>query len=230
LFLFCLTMEPVYARLRQAVGEEGVVYTYSDDSYILAPKEQMAVVLAKAPGIFGKVGLRLGYGPGKTELMLPQGCSKDEFPFPLDDSAALAPQIVEGLTSCLGVPRHFCNDPVFLHDAMQKMGGAHDMLLDLTKKIADEDPFVALRLLHTRGISKFGHVQSAVPPDVAKDFARERDEAITTTFATIMQSPTTETSTHALPVGAGGTGLTSLEAHIAGGYIGAFFRIAGPLQ
>ena len=49
------------------------MYTYSDDSYILAPKENMAVVLEQAPVIFGKVGLRLGYGPGKTELILPQG-------------------------------------------------------------------------------------------------------------------------------------------------------------
>ncbi len=37
-------------------------------------------------------------------------------------------------------------------------------------------------------------------------------------------------STHTLPVGAGGAGLTSLEAHAVGGYLGAFFRIAGPLQ
>ncbi len=44
MFLFCLTMEPVYARLREAVGAEGVLYTYSDDSYVLAPKEDMAVV------------------------------------------------------------------------------------------------------------------------------------------------------------------------------------------
>jgi hypothetical protein len=47
-------MEPVYARLRQAAGEEGVVYTYSDDSYILAPTEQMAVVLEEAPGFSGR--------------------------------------------------------------------------------------------------------------------------------------------------------------------------------
>jgi len=34
-----------------------------------------------------------------------------------------------------------------MHDAMRKMGGVHDRLLDLTKEIADEDPFAALRLL-----------------------------------------------------------------------------------
>ena len=200
LFVFCLTMELVYERLRQATGEEGVVYTYSDDSYILAPKEQMAVVLEEAPGIFGKVGLRLGYGPGKTKLILPQECSKEEFPFPLDNPTAPNLQVVTGFKFCLGVPRHFSNDPVFLHDAMQKMGGAHDMLLDLTEEIADEDPFAALRLLQTCGISKFGHVLSVVTPAMAQDFARERDEAITATFSTIQQSPTTETSTHALPV------------------------------
>ena len=113
---------------------------------------------------------------------------------------------------------------------MQKMDGAHDRLLDLTEEIADEDPFAALRLLQTCGISKFGHVLSAVPPNLAKNFARERDEAIGATFATIQQSPTTENSTHDLSVGAGGAGLTSLEAHAACGYIGALFRIARPLQ
>jgi hypothetical protein len=113
---------------------------------------------------------------------------------------------------------------------MQKMGAAHDRLLDLTEEIADEDPFAALRLLQTCAIFKFGHVLSVVPPDKARDFARERDEAIAATFATIQQSPTAENSTHTLPIGAGGAGLTSLEDHAAGGYIGAFFRIAGPLQ
>jgi len=69
-------MRPIYARLRDAVGEEGVLYTYCDDSYLLAPVEQMATVLHKAPKIFGKVGLRIGYGPGKTELILPRECSR----------------------------------------------------------------------------------------------------------------------------------------------------------
>ena len=135
--------------------------------------------------ISGKMGLRLGYGPGKTELILPKNCTRDEFPYPLDDPEIPAPQVVAGFQSCLGVPRHFSNDPIFLSDAMQKMGGAHDRLLDLTEEIADEDPFAALRLLQTCAISKFGHVLSAVPPDLAKDFARDRDEAIASMFATI---------------------------------------------
>jgi len=76
MFLFCITMEPVYAKMRTVVGDEGVLYTYCDDSYMLAPADQMATTLQHALGIFVKVGLRLGYGPGKTELILQKGCSR----------------------------------------------------------------------------------------------------------------------------------------------------------
>ncbi len=134
-------MEPVYASLRTAVGEEGVLYTYYDEV------EQMAIALHHAPGIFKKVGLGLGYGPGKTELMLPGGCAREDFPFPLDDPDTAAPQVVEGFKSCLGVPMHFENDPDFIHAALLKMGVTHDRLLDLIEEVADEDPFAALRLL-----------------------------------------------------------------------------------
>jgi hypothetical protein len=110
------------------------------------------------------------------------------------------------------------------------MGVAHDRLLDFTEEVSDEDPFAALRLLQTCGIQRFGHVLSAVPPDLVREFAAPRDETISSTFATIHQSPASEDSTHTLPVGAGGAGLTSLAAHAEGIYTGAFFRIARPLQ
>ena len=92
---------------------------------------------------------------------------------------------MEGFKSCLGVPRHFDNDPGFLQDALRKMGASHDKLLDLTEEVADEDPFAALRLLQTCDISRVGHVLSAVPSPLAQAFARERDEAIAANFATI---------------------------------------------
>ncbi len=144
MFLFCLIMAPVYERLRAVVGEEGVVYAYCDDSYILAPIEQMAQVLHQAPWIFGKVGLRIGYGPGKTELILPKDCSREDFPYPLDDPQVPAPQVVQGFQSCMGVPRHPTNDPDFIHSSLQKMGVAHDRLLDLTEEVSDEDPLRGL--------------------------------------------------------------------------------------
>jgi hypothetical protein len=137
MFLFRLTMTPAYERLRAAMGEEGVVYAYCDDSYILAPIEHMAQVLHQAQGIFGKVGLRIGYGPGKTELILPKDCSREDFPYPGDDPLILAPQVVQGFQSCLVVPRHPTNDPEFINKSLQKMGEAHDRLLDLTEEVSD---------------------------------------------------------------------------------------------
>ena len=189
----------------------------------------MATVLQQAPGIFRKVGMRIGYGPGKTKLILTQGCSREEFPFPLDDPAVPALNVYDGLKSCLGVPRHFNNDPEFLHYSLQNVGIAHDTLMDLTAEIADKEPFAALRLLQTWRISRFGHVLSTVPPPLANAFARERDDAIAATFATIQQSLKANSSTQTLLVGARGAGFTSLEANVPGGYLGAFFRIAGPL-
>jgi hypothetical protein len=82
----------------------------------------------------------------------------------LNDPQTPAPHVVAGFRTCLGVPRHFRNDPEFVHDALLSIGAAHDRLLDLMEEIANEDPFAALRLLHTCGINMFGHVLSAYPP------------------------------------------------------------------
>ena len=92
----------------------------------------------------------------------------------------------------------------FLHEPLRPLGSTQDRLLDLTEEIADEDPFAALRRLQTCEINRFGHVLSAVPPPMVIAFARDRDEAIAATFATIQQSPPGDGSTHTLPVGAGG--------------------------
>ena len=66
MFLFCLAMEPVYSRLWAAMKEQGSLYANCDDSYLIAEPDKTAKVLVQAQGIYGKVGLRIGYGPGKT--------------------------------------------------------------------------------------------------------------------------------------------------------------------
>jgi hypothetical protein len=42
------------------MGEEGAIYPYYEDSYLIAEQAKMAEVLAHAPSIFGMVGLRIG--------------------------------------------------------------------------------------------------------------------------------------------------------------------------
>jgi len=109
-FLFCLAMEPVYTRMRAALEEEGSLLTYCDDSYLLAEPDKMAKVLHHAPAIFGRVGLRIGVGQGKTKLILPRSYDRSLFQYPLDSPGVPSPHVVQGFSSCLGVPRHSTND------------------------------------------------------------------------------------------------------------------------
>jgi hypothetical protein len=78
-FLFCLAMQPVYSRLGALLGPEGALYAYSDDVYLLAAPVNMAVALSSALAIYKKVGLRIGWGPGKTELILPTDVDRENF-------------------------------------------------------------------------------------------------------------------------------------------------------
>ena len=68
------------------------------------------------------------------------------------------------------------------------------------------------------------------PPQKVQAIAGSRDEAIASTFAAIQQEPPLDHSTHSLLVGAGRAGLTYLGMDASCTYLGAFFRIAGPLQ
>jgi len=70
-FLFCFDMRPVYTRLGALLGPEGDLYAYSDDVYLVDDLASMAVALLASPTIYKRVGLRIGWGPRKTELILP---------------------------------------------------------------------------------------------------------------------------------------------------------------
>ncbi len=111
-FLFCLAMQPVYSRLGALLGPEGALYAYSDDVYLLADPINMAVALSAALGIYKKVGLRIGWGPGKTELILPTDVHCKTFLSLLPEGCN--PSVVSGFSACLGVPRHPMNDPEFI--------------------------------------------------------------------------------------------------------------------
>jgi hypothetical protein len=86
-------------------------------------------------GYFRKVGLRIGLSPGKTQLILHEGYDKNMSPYPLDIPRVATPQVIPGFSSCLGIPRHFSNDQVFITEALHDIGVKHDRLLDLTEDI-----------------------------------------------------------------------------------------------
>ncbi len=111
-------MEPLYIQLRAAMGEEGALYAYCDDSYLLAEPEKMVAALAHAPAIFGKVGLRVGLGHAKIKMILPVGYDMDRFPYPMDNPGVATPHVVSGFSSCLGAPQHFSNDQELITEVM----------------------------------------------------------------------------------------------------------------
>ena len=221
-------LTPVYSRLGALLGPDGALYAYSDDVYMLADPGNMAVALSTAPAIYKKVGLRIGWGPGKTELTLPPTVAPETFLYLLPEGCY--PSVVLGFSACLGVPRHPLNDPDFISTSLGHLGERHDRLLDLIEEIASEDPFAGLRLLQVCGVNRFGRIISVVPPSLVLPFATSRDEAVASTFDCIQQAAPSELSTHSLPVGDGGASITSLAKHVAGSYLGAFFRVVGPLH
>ena len=221
-------MQPVYTRLGALLGPDGAIYAYSDDVYLVADPTSMAVALSAAPAIYKKTGLRIGWGTRKTELILPPDVDSQSFLSLLPQTCL--PSIVTGFSACLGVPRHPSNDPEFISNSLALLGVRHDRLLDLIEDIATEDPFAGLRLLQVCGVNRFGHIISVVPPPLVLQFATDRDEAVSTTFSAIQQAHPPESSTHSLHVGAGGASITSLAKHASGSYLGAFFRVAGPLH
>ncbi len=87
-----------------------------------------------------------------------------------------------------------------------------------------------MRLLQVCGVNRFGHILSAVPPEAATIFAQQQDFAITKALAAIQGFPVdSSTSTHDLSVVAGGAGLPPLQRTASASYLGAFFRVVGPL-
>jgi len=132
---------------------------------------QVAGALTTALGIYANVGLSIGWGPKKTELVLPTDCDPEELPIPRNPRGKPLPDIVQGFKACLGVPRHPAKDVKCILEALQQVANRHDNLLELVGDVSEEDPFAALRLLQVCAVNRFGHILSAVPPEAASLFA-----------------------------------------------------------
>ncbi len=69
------------------------------------------------PPLYNKVGLRIGWGPAKSELALPPGVDPDTLPLPRGDDGRILPHLVDGLEErcriCAMVPHVLVADFVF---------------------------------------------------------------------------------------------------------------------
>ena len=229
-FLFCLAMKPVYDRLRILLGPDGLLLAYSDDIYCAADSVMASSAISAAPLLYGKIGLTIGWGRDKTELSLPPGVSPDDLLLPRDDQGRLLPHLVDGFEACLGIPRHRDNSQDFIRRALEKVEKKHDGLLQLVEEIAEFDPLAALNLMRASGVTRFGHILSALPPLISAGFCLGRDAAVLQAFAQVQRfAPDPDSSTHHFPISMGGAGLDSLTRHARGNFLGTYYRIVGPL-
>ena len=64
-------MVPIYNKLKDWLGPERRLVAFSDDVYLHGPPVNVAATISAAPALYKKVGLRIGWGPAKSELALP---------------------------------------------------------------------------------------------------------------------------------------------------------------
>ncbi len=67
---------------------------------------RVATAITAAPPLYKKVGLRIGWGPAKSELALPPDIDLTSLCLPPGEDGAILPHLVHGLEECLGIPRH----------------------------------------------------------------------------------------------------------------------------
>jgi len=84
----------------------------------------MANTLCAALDIYAKVGLRIGLGPGKMELILPPFMDPATYTNMLTVLGSIVPHIVLGFNSCLGVPRHADNNPQLITATLENSESA----------------------------------------------------------------------------------------------------------
>ena len=157
-------MRRVYARLGALLGPDGALYAYSNNVYLVSDPVIMPIALTPAHAIYLRMGIRIAWGPDKTELVLPIECNPKDFPTHLDSLGEGLPHIVVVFTAWHGVPRHASNDLELTVASLECLGVSHDRLLELVDAVADEDPLAALRLLQVCKIYCFDHIMSSVPP------------------------------------------------------------------
>jgi hypothetical protein len=168
--ILCITIRPVYDALLSQLGPQGFLFSFADDVYMDGVCTSVARALNQASSLYAMIGLQLGWGPKKTEIVLPPSCDSNELLLPRDTDGRPLLDVVQGFNACLGVPRHPTNDGDFIMSALDLVVSRHDSLLDLISDVAEEDPCAALGLLQICGVNKFGHIISAVPPEMFAGF------------------------------------------------------------
>eukprot|EP00873_Tetraselmis_striata_P037934 jgi/Tetstr1/458198/TSEL_044687.t1 len=263
-FFFCLTVGPVFDAITAKLGMGGLGLAFADDLHLLGTALGTALALHSAQPALAAVGLSISGGPDKTEVafapaehgagirewegLLPRAAGAPSPPpcppsGPLDAAAfsrardpAVLPHLVTGFRRCLGVPRHRKLDPTFVRDALRRPAARQDAILLMAREIADAGHIHAsLRLVQVCGVKRFAHLLRGLPPESLAEVMLERDAAVHSTLAHIMDLTGDETAASlslmrtGLSTMLGGIAVDSLVHESHEQHLGAFFALAGPL-
>ena len=94
IFIFCITMDPIYTSLKNELGPEGMLLTYSDDAYLHGPPMSVASAITTAPLLYKKVGLRIDWGSEKSELVLPPDVDPEALCLSRGEDGVILPHLV----------------------------------------------------------------------------------------------------------------------------------------
>eukprot|EP00873_Tetraselmis_striata_P009583 jgi/Tetstr1/429847/TSEL_019714.t1 len=263
-FFFCLTVGPVFDAITAKLGMGGLGLAFADDLHLLGTALGTALALHSAQPALAAVGLSISWGPDKTEVafapaehgaaigewegLLPRAAgapspppcppsgSLDAAAFSRARDPAVLPHLVTGFRRCLGVPRHRKLDPTFVRDALRRPAARQDAILLMAREIADAGHIHAsLRLVQVCGVKRFAHLLRGLPPESLAEFMLERDAAVRSTLAHIMDLTGDETAASlslmrtGLSTMLGGIAVDSLVHESHEQHLGAFFALAGPL-
>eukprot|EP00873_Tetraselmis_striata_P036234 jgi/Tetstr1/456498/TSEL_043221.t1 len=263
-FFFCLTVGPVFDAITAKLGMGGLGLAFADDLHLLGTALGTALALHSAQPALAAVGLSISWGPDKTEVafapaehgaairewegLLPRAAgapspppcppsgSLDAAAFSRARDPAVLPHLVTGFRRCLGVPRHRKLDPTFVRDALRRPAARQDAILLMAREIADAGHIHAsLRLVQVCGVKRFAHLLRGLPPESLAEFMLERDAAVHSTLAHIMDLTGDETAANlslmrtGLSTMLGGIAVDSLVHESHEQHLGAFFALAGPL-
>ena len=74
--------------------QEGMLVAFSDDVYLHGLLLNVAAAISAVPSLYKKVGLRIGWGPAKSELASPPNVDPNTLRLPRGDDRRVLPHLV----------------------------------------------------------------------------------------------------------------------------------------
>ena len=203
--LYALAHRLAMQWLQDACGENGIVMAWADDTYVLAPIDEIGNILQQAPAaLFGKTGLTLNVD--KTEIL--EAYQQDATTARRTNAdwvQATRPQpvlnVVHQRLESQNIPSSIATAksaikvagvPIGKDEAAQDLVEEtirkHKSLTSFIPKISEAGfPHAALRALQVCGVRRYQHIQRGCSLGVAKNILGAADTLVLDTFCKILE-------------------------------------------